>query len=621
MPLISRQSIEDLKARINIYDVVSPVVTLKRNGKNWVGLSPFSHEKTPSFYVLPDKGIYKCFSSGLAGDIFSFLEEQEKLTFHEAVEALAERFHIELQYEQGQGPDPQLRSLRQELLAIHDYAADFFHRAFLAEHEHSQQVRTYWQEKRGFTLDLAKEFKIGFAPPQGTKLNELLVQKGFSDDALRQCGLFYARDHVSDPRRWLNRFRGRLMVPIRNYQGQVIAFTARQLDLTPEDDPAREAKYINSPETPLFHKSQLVFNLERAREHVEDAGAFTIVEGQLDALRCWTSGIKAAIAPQGTSITEDQMRLLRRYSERVEVVLDGDNAGRKGALRMLPLAFKAGLEVRFIPLPDKTDPDDLLRNGGREAWEDCRKQAVEAIPFAARASLPRLDASPQERTNALQQLFAIIAECEQQALQNAYLEQAAECLHLDLAAAKIDFQRFQAARNRGQPTPVTATPALLTDKTANGKLTSIEKDLLWLILRDSRLAALVAPILDYDWIDRSTLEGQLLERFLAAAREGIWEDSQQSDALLETKEERHCFYNCLAEERDVEEHDLIAWAKHACLRAVHRGLKGQLEHLTRQVQNLPPQETDTLRKLLAQRKELLQLRADPSRLLPAELSA
>ncbi|KAF0095117.1 MAG: DNA primase [Puniceicoccaceae bacterium 5H] len=621
MPLISRQSIEDLKARINIYDVVSPVVTLKRSGKNYVGLSPFSHEKTPSFYVLPDKGIYKCFSSGLAGDIFSFLEEQEKLTFQEAVEALAERFNVELQYEQGEGPDPQQRSLRQELLAIHEYAAEFFHRAFLADQANSEQVRTYWQEKRGFTLELAKDFKIGFAPVQGNQLNEFLVKKGFSDDALRQCGLFYARDHVSDPRRWLNRFRGRLMVPIRNYQGQIIAFTARQLDLTPEDDPAREAKYINSPETPLFHKSRLVFNLERAREAVTDEGAFTIVEGQLDALRCWACGIKAAIAPQGTSITEDQMRLLRRYAERVDVLLDGDNAGRKGALRMLPLALKAGLEVRFIPLPDKADPDDLLREGGKEALEACRADAVEAIPFAARALLPQDNPSAQERSNALQQIFAIIAECEQQALQNAYLEEAAHCLHLDPAAAKVDFQRFTAARSRGQSAQPQAAAGPIPEKTGNGKLTSIEKDLLWLILRDPRLAIAVAPILDYDWIDRSTMEGQLLERFLAAAREGIWEDSQQSDALLETKEERLCFYSCLAEERDVEGNDLNVWAKHAFLRAVHRGLKDQLEHLTRQVQNLPPQEIDQLRNLLAKRKELLQLRSDPTRLLPEELTA
>ncbi|MFP4283349.1 MAG: DNA primase, partial [Opitutales bacterium] len=270
MPLISRQSIESLKLHVNIHDVVAREVDLKRQGRNYVGLSPFQNEKTPSFFVLPERGIFKDFSSGLAGDIFKFVEETEKVSFVEAAELIAERFNFKLEYENGAGPRPEERSLKRQLLELHEYATEFYHEAFFADHPDAAACRAYWTETRGFPLELAKEFKIGFAPVATRKLNERLLKKGFSEKTLRECGLFYANDYDPDPLRFRPRFRGRLMIPIRDRQAQVIAFTARQLEITPEDDPACEAKYINSPGTPLFQKSHLVFNLERAREAIRE---------------------------------------------------------------------------------------------------------------------------------------------------------------------------------------------------------------------------------------------------------------------------------------------------------------------------------------------------------------
>src|SRR5690349_19878449 len=188
------------------------------------------------------------------------------------------------------------------------------------------------------------------------------------------------------------------MIPIRDHQGRVVAFTARQTDLTPEDDPAREAKYVNSPETPIFTKGNLLFNLDRARDAAAKGQPFVLVEGQLDAMRCWSVGLKTAIAPQGTAITESQLVLLRRYQSQVECFFDSDNAGQKASLRFLPMALRAGLEVRFLTLAgaEKIDPDLLFLERGLPAYDEVRRGAQTAMSFASRAALPDPSAASPE---------------------------------------------------------------------------------------------------------------------------------------------------------------------------------------------------------------------------------
>src|ERR1019366_8473313 len=222
------------------------------------------------------------------------------------------------------------------------------------------------------------------------------------EDAIRQCGLFFVRDGAMLALGSLKpRFRGRLMIPIRDHQGRVVAFTARQTTLTPAGDPARAAKYVNSPETPIFTKSQLLFNLDRARTAVGEGRPFVLVEGQLDAMRCWQVGLKTAVAPQGTSITDGQLGLLRRYHSQVECFFDSDAAGQKAALRMLPMAIKAGLEVRFLTLAGdaKVDPDLLFLERGLAAYDEVRRGARSAMAFACGAILPDpAGASPEQKS-------------------------------------------------------------------------------------------------------------------------------------------------------------------------------------------------------------------------------
>ncbi|MFP6854476.1 MAG: DNA primase, partial [Opitutales bacterium] len=349
MARIKDSYLADLKARVAIFDVVSPYVKLKRAGKSWKGLSPFSQEKTHSFYVHPEKNNFKCFSTDNGGDAIRFVQLVENLTFMEAIESLAHRFNFPVIYEHGTAAEArQVSSARSELFRMHEEAASWYREKFLADDENGSFIRDYWTKQRKFPLEIAQEFEVGFAPPQGG-LGQLFRKNAYSKEALSASGLFFSRGS--------ERFRGRLMIPIRDSQGRIVAFTARQLEVTPQDDPAREAKYVNSPETPIFRKGNLLFNLDKARLHVGEKKQFLLVEGQLDVMRCWQVGAMTAVGPQGTAFTETQANLIARHqAEGLEILLDGDRAGRDAALRILPITLKVGLEPTFLELPEGEDP-------------------------------------------------------------------------------------------------------------------------------------------------------------------------------------------------------------------------------------------------------------------------
>lgn len=551
MPAIKPSSIRELKERINIYDVVSREVALKKAGSEYKGLSPFNNEKTPSFYVSPDKGFYKCFSSGNAGDVISFVMEVERLTFTEAVETLAKRFGFELEYEKSNSAVREERSLRQELFELHELATDFFREQFLATNKAGEWIRDYWENGRKFPLEIAEEFKIGFAPVNSVALGELVAKKGFSREAIEKSGLFYAKRGI-DPHRMGYRFRGRLMIPIRDHQGRVVAFTARQLEITPQDDPSREAKYINSPETPIFRKGSLLFNLDRARMQVSEEKPFVMVEGQLDAIRCWSVGLQTAVAPQGTGITESQLRLLKRYEATLIVLLDGDSAGQKAALRMLPLALAQGVEAIFIPLTDKEDPDDIFREGGSEALDALLERQLQPIPFACRAIAPdAASLTPQAKAKAAREIFAIVQHADSEAAKIEFVRQAAASLGLDERATLSDFERFSG--NKSAAPPVARPPVAPPESTARAtpqntppseptrrnSVYSVERDLVALCMLDAELGNQVAQIVEQAWIDARTPEGELLNFVLNEFLHDMWNGPESLNEHLESVELRN----------------------------------------------------------------------------------
>lgn len=616
MPVIKPTCVRDLKLRVNLADVVSRMVTLRKaGGARLKGLCPFHNEKTPSFNVDADKGFYKCFGCGKAGDIISFVRETEQLNFTEAVEALGKRFSIVIEYEEGSGgPSTADRTLRQEVFDLHDVAADHFYQAFKAHDATGDYMRQYWTEKRRFSTELADEFKIGAADGAGSGLVAAILRRRFSEEALRRCGLFFIYDDAAITLQSVRpRFRGRLMIPIRDHQGRVCAFTARQTDLTPADDPAREAKYVNSPETPIFTKGNLLFNLDRARTAVGEGKPFVMVEGQLDALRCWSVGLKTAIAPQGTSITEGQLVLLRRYHTQVECFFDSDGAGQKAALRFLPMALKAGLELRFLTLAGdgKVDPDLLFLERGLAAYEQVRKAARSAMTFACDASLPdSTNATPELKTRAAQAIYEIIANAESEVARTEFVKEAATQLRLPLAAAQKDFQTFLQRLGR-QAAARPAPPPSANDAQPSSNYTahSSERDLLLICLHFETYGKPLSHSLPHKWIDLGHPAGVLLNRFLGEFEHDNWPGRDHLEALLETDAERAMVATLLFEAPSFEDPTKVVQEGLKQLRA--RALEPRLREIELALANPRADIDSDPISLLKERLELQRLLRQP----------
>jgi DNA primase len=609
MPVIKTSCVRDLKLRVNLADVISRVVALRKaGGSRLKGLCPFHQEKTPSFNVDVDKGYYKCFGCGKAGDAISFVRETEQLSFTEAIEALGQRFGVKIEYEEGAGPTQEERSLRQELFDLHEHAADHFHEAFRGAGATGDFMRSYWEKDRRFTLDLAEEFKVGAAGPDGGGLGAAIQRKKYSEAALRACGLFFIRDDALITVGALRpRFRGRLMIPIRDHQGRVVAFTARQTALTPADDPAREAKYVNSPETPIFTKGNLLFNLDRASKAVGEGKPFVMVEGQLDALRCWSVGLKTVVAPQGTALTDGQLALLRRYRPQVECFFDSDAAGQKASLRMLPMALKAEIEVRFLMAAGdgKLDPDLLFLERGLAAYEELRTTALSAMAFACRACLPSpATASSEQRSRAAQAVLGIISAAESEISRAAFMAEAAALLKLPVQALQSDLRRLLGRAQPGAPAPAPASPP----PRAAGAVAP-EHDLLRLCLHFEQVGRPMSSAIPHDWIDQREPAGVLLNRFLGELESGNWPGRDHLDGLMENDDEKTLVASLLFDVPQIE--DPFKVAREGIRRLRERALSGRIRQIELALANSSPDFNDDSPSLLRELSDLQRLLRQP----------
>ena len=349
--------LDEIRARLPVSEVVGRRVKLRRQGREFAGLSPFNPEKTPSFFVNDQKGFYHCFSSGKHGDVFRFLMETEGLSFPEAVERLASEVGVAL-------PKPDAREERRErerasLADVCEMAARFYEEALRLSG--GDEARRY-VVKRALRPETLKEFRMGFAPAERDALKRHLIGKGVDEEAMIAAGLLIKPD---DGRPTYDRFRNRLMIPIQDDRGRVVAFGGRAL--SPEDKP----KYLNSPETELFHKGLMLFNGHRARAAAYEEGAVVVVEGYLDAIAVYQAGVKAVVATLGTAFTEDHIQRLWKLAPEPVICFDGDRAGigaaHRAIDRILP-QLKSGYSFNFAFLPDGKDPDELVQSGGKDAF-------------------------------------------------------------------------------------------------------------------------------------------------------------------------------------------------------------------------------------------------------------
>lgn len=364
---------EEVRARLNIEDVIGEYVQLKRAGRNFKGLSPFSGEKTPSFMVSPDKHIWHDFSSGKGGDIFSFVMEVEGMDFRQALEFLARKAGVELaMYESSGGND--FAKKKQRLLEASELAARYFQQSLLKNHH----ALEYVFKKRRLSKTIVQDFRIGYAPDDGRGLMQFLSKKGFSKAELAEAGL--------SNRFGGDLFRGRMTVPLMDSGGQVIGFTARIL----ADDP-KAPKYLNTPQTLLYDKSRHVFGLHLAKEAIRKADYAVVVEGNLDVVSSHQAGVRQVVATAGTAMTEQHMRALTRLSQHVRLSFDGDKAGLAATERSIPIAAEAGAELSIVSLPAEfKDPDELIQSDV-QAWVKATQDAQPAVDWVISQYEQRLD--------------------------------------------------------------------------------------------------------------------------------------------------------------------------------------------------------------------------------------
>jgi DNA primase len=590
MPRLADGFVNELKMRIDLYDVVSPYVQLKKSGASWVGLSPFSQEKSPSFYVHPDKGFFKCFSSGEGGDAISFIQKIENLEFPEALEFLAQRFNIPLRYaeDSGTSSNPSVsRSLKSDLYHLHSVAADWFQQRLLDENEESESTRVYWLKERQFSLETAQSFGIGYAPVDRFALGKFLIKKNFNLTTLQKSGLFReGKGKEIGP----CVFNGRLMIPITDKLGRICAFTARKLSQTPEWGERKSPKYVNSPETPIFEKGNLLFNLHLANKEISEENEFLLVEGQLDAIRCWEMGFRTVVAPQGTAFKDSQALLLFRSRPKgVVCLLDGDSAGQKAALSYVSIFLKAGLDARFAELPKGTDPDQILIHKGADAMRQIIEGAHPMVEYVVRQKVPDLSqASPKQKESVCQWMFTAMLEIDSRILLEGYFEQLSRLLNIPIDALKSDFSSYRKNRSPAYRKPTTSTE--VSSKTPD-RLTIVEEDLLFVLLHDDRLASPLASTLDISWVDTRPIPGRILAKILSeTSAEGVNLSHAQIEDLLEDDLERDAYHRLLIQEIEEGDPGLPLRLARQCVQVLFmRNLKQQEEIILNQLRDAEDQ--------------------------------
>jgi DNA primase len=469
---------------VDIVDLVSGYVTLRKTGKNWVGLCPFHSEKTPSFSVNADKQIFHCFGCGAGGDAFKFLELQEGLNFPEAVRKLAGRAGITLPESRPRGESRKADDERKALLAVMAEAAVSFRREL--EGPGGSAARAYLA-KRGLTPAVIGEFSLGFARPEWDGLLRYLRQKGHPPALLEKAGLVVKR---SEGEGHYDRFRSRIIFPIHDIGGNVIAFGGRVMD---DSLP----KYLNSPETPLYSKSNVLFCLDKAKEAARKQGYFIIVEGYLDAIACHQYGAKNAVATLGTALTDGHLRLMRRFAQNLVLIFDPDPAGVKAALRGFDLLAGSGMKVNVVSLPDGDDPDTFLKKKGYEAFAACLKGSEKLMDFVLGQVVKDVSGADIDATvDRANRMLSFIARLPSGIEQGHYLKKTAEALGVDEGLLRQEMARLRTAHAGPREHTQGRTSAL------SGLRPRAEETLIHLMLRDEGLARrIVGEIAPEDFTD------------------------------------------------------------------------------------------------------------------------
>jgi DNA primase len=416
--MIDQATVERIMDAADIVEVVQDFVSLKRRGINFLGICPFHNEKTPSFTVSPSKQIYKCFGCGKGGNSINFIMEHEHLTYVEALKHLAGKFHIDVVDEEESPELAAQRNRRESLMIVSAYAAEYFSSFLFNENEGRSIGLSYFRE-RAFRDDIIKKFQLGYCPDQKDMFTQAAQKQGYKMEFLEETGLSIRRDD------WIrDRFAGRVIFPFHNLAGRVIAFGGRVLKTDP-----KVAKYLNSPESEIYHKSKVLYGIYHAKNAISRTDKCYLVEGYTDVLSMHQSGIENVVASSGTSLTTDQIKLIKRFTSNITIIYDGDQAGIKASIRGIDMVLEEGINVKVVPLPEGEDPDTFARSMNASSLIDyISSHETDFIRFKTQLLIKDTENDPVARARLINDIVKSISVIPDTITRSVYIRECSNML-------------------------------------------------------------------------------------------------------------------------------------------------------------------------------------------------
>ncbi len=589
---VSDHMIDQVRQSTDIVELIQSYLPLKRAGTNFRALCPFHNEQTPSFNVHPQKQIFHCFGCGVGGDVFKFVMLRENLNFIEAVRLLARRAGIELQEQQASGEAAASVSRKEVLYQLHEDVCAIYQKVLAAD-PRGEEGRVYLK-KRGVSPESVKAFRLGFAPDAWDNVLKWATNKGVASDVLEAGGLV-----AHNEKGYLyDRFRGRLMFPICDEQGRVIAFSGRVLK--PD---AKEAKYVNSPETPIFKKGQTFYGLDKSKRALLDARVAIVCEGQLDLIACHEAGIANIVASQGTAFTERHGRLLKRYVDEVVMMFDSDAAGQNAASRSVDALLEAGLSVRVATVPKGHDPDSLVRKEGAEAL---RRVAQSSRPFLefyldylCSQHDPRSDTG---RAAIARQMAETLAKLPNAALGYPAVAATARRLQVPESVVRSEIRNAARAQRRDTFAEDAETVGVVEYLTTSRKISTPDRELLHLMLSDNSALRLAAEQLALDDLPPSPCR-KLIAKIITLHQTAQWRGAESLQDELAQDDAGALLSELLMTEP--KHTDRIAAARE-CITALRQtALNAERDVINERLADpkLPPDEAAALMKRLAELRQ------------------
>jgi DNA primase len=454
---IANETIERIKQSVDIVEVVGDFVSLKKRGVNYQACCPFHNEKSPSFNVNPVRQIFKCFGCGAAGDSIKFVMDIEGIGYTEALRFLAQKYNIEVEE---QAIDPEqlaVQNERESLFIVLNFAQQYFHNLLLT-HPDGESIGLSYFRGRGFSDPTIKAFGLGYSLNEWDGFLKTALQKGYKLDVLEKAGLV---SHRENENRHYDRFRGRVMFPIHNVAGKVIAFGARIL--TSGEAAKNQPKYLNSPETDVYHKSQILYGIAQAKNAIRQEDMCYLVEGYTDVVSLYQAGIQNVVASSGTSLTEEQIKLIGRFTPNITILYDGDAAGIKAALRGLDMVLEEGLNVSLVTFPDGEDPDSYVFKVGAEGFKThVRNNTKDFISFKTEMLLRDAADNPFKKAEAIGEIVASITKINDPIKRQVFFQRTAEQMKVDeqtlISESNKLARKQQEQPTKNHPRPVVNQP-------------------------------------------------------------------------------------------------------------------------------------------------------------------